>query len=100
MAELVISGEKIISVNLPEPLPSSEQRGGTVISLDASKGSMFIKESDGSLLSVSVPTSARIIDTGGKSISLKNLPVGAQVQVFGAYNDSAVFVATLVVRVG
>ena len=99
-AELVISGEKIISVNLPEPLPSSEQRGGTVISLDASKGSMFIKESDGSLLSVSVPTSARIIDTGGKSISLKNLPVGAQVQVFGAYNDSAVFVATLVVRVG
>lgn len=99
-AELIISGEKIISINLPDPLPSSEQRGGTVISLDTSKGSMFIKEADGSLLSVSVPSSARIIDTGGKSISLKNLPVGAQVQVFGAYSDTAVFVATLVIRVG
>ena len=99
-AELIISGEKIVSINLPASLPSSEQRGGTVISLDASNGTIFLKEADGSLLSVSVPSSARVIDASGKSVSLKNLAVGAQVQVYGNYDESAVFVATLIIRVG
>lgn len=97
--ELVVSGGKIVSVNLPEWQPSSQQHSGTVISLDASKGTMFLKEGDG-VLSVSVPSSARVIDVSGKSVALKNLSVGAQVQVYGNYNDSGVFVATLVIRVG
>lgn len=99
-AELVISGEKIVSINLPESLVSSQQRGGTVISLDPSKGTMFLKEGDGGLLSVSVPKSAKVIDASGKSVSLKSLSVGAQVQVYGALGDDGVFAATLVIRVG
>lgn len=99
-AELVVSGGKIVSINLPASLPSSQQRSGMVISLDASKGTMFVKEADGALLSVSVPGSARVIDAGGKSLSLKTLAVGAQVQVYGSEGDDGVFVATLVIRVG
>lgn len=99
-AELVISGEKIVSINLPESLPSAQQRSGTVISLDASKGTMFIKEADGALLSVSVPGSARVIDASGKSLALKNLTLGAQVQVYGSEGSDGVFVATLVIRLG
>ena len=99
-AELVISGGKIISINLSEPLSSAEQRSGMIISLEASKGTMFIKEGDGALLSVSVPSSARVIDASGKSLSLKTLTVGARVQVYGSKGDDGVFVATLVIRVG
>ena len=64
-AELVVSGGRIVSVNLPASLPSSQQRSGMVISLDASKGTMLVKEGDGALLSVSVPSSARVIDASG-----------------------------------
>lgn len=99
-AELVISGGKIISANLTTSLPSSQQRSGMVISLDASEGTMFVKEADGALLSVSVPSSARVIDAGGKSLSLKTLTVGTQVQIYGGEGSDGVFVATLVIRVG
>lgn len=99
-AELVVSGGKIVSINLPVSQPASQQRGGMVISLDTSKGTMFVKEGDGSLLSVSVPGSARVIDASGKSVNLKNLDVGAQVQLYGSEGEDGVFVATLVIRVG
>ena len=99
-AELVVSGGRIVSVNLPASLPSSQQRSGMVISLDASKGTMFLKEADGSLLSVSVPSSARVIDASGKTVYLRNLDVGAQVQLYGSVGNDGVFVATLVIRVG
>lgn len=99
-AELVISGGKITAVNLSDPLLSSQQRGGTVISLDVSNGTMFIKEKDGALLSVSVPGSARVIDASGKSLSLKSLSAGAQVQVYGNLGNDGVFLATLVILVG
>lgn len=98
--ELVVSGGKILAINLPESLPESQQRSGMVISLDASKGTMFVKEADGSLLSVSVPGSAKVIDTSGKTITLRNLAVGDQVQVYGSEGDGGVFIATLVIRVG
>lgn len=99
-AELVVSGGKIVSVNLTTSPLSSQQRGGMVISLDASKGTMFVKESDGALLSVSVPSSARVIDASGKTIYLRNLNVGDQIQLYGSEGDDGVFVATLLIRVG
>lgn len=99
-AELVVSGGRIVSVNLPASLPSSQQRSGMVISLDASKGTMLVKEGDGALLSVSVPSSARVIDASGKTVYLRNLDVGAQVQLYGSVGNDGVFVATLVIRVG
>lgn len=98
-AELVVSGGKIVSINLPASLPSAQQRSGMVISLDASKGTMFVKEADGALLSVSVPSSARVIDASGKTVALRNLAVGAQVQIYGSEGNDGVFVATLVIRV-
>lgn len=98
-AELVVSGGRIVSVNLTASLTSSQQRGGMVISVDASEGTMFVKEGDGSLLSVSVPNSARVIDASGKTVYLRNLDVGDQVQLYGSEGSDGVFVATLVIRV-
>lgn len=99
-AELVVSGGKIVSVNLTTSPLSSQQHSGMVISLDVSRGTMFVKEGDGALLSVSVPNSARVIDASGKTVYLKNLDVGDQVQLYGGEGDDGVFVATLVIRVG
>lgn len=41
-----------------------------------------------------------MIDASGKSVNLKNLDVGAQVQLYGSEGEDGVFVATLVIRVG
>lgn len=98
-AELVVSGGKIVSVNLTATLPSSQLHSGMIISMDIFEDTMFVKEEDGSLLSVSVPGTARVLDAKGKSVGFRNLNVSDQVQVYGTLGDDGVFVATLVILV-
>ena len=46
-------------------------------------------------VSVSVPSTAKIMNVSGSSVSLSNIDLGDQLQVFGAYKGDT-FVATMV----
>lgn len=97
--EMVVSGEQIISIALTSSVPESELLSGMVMTADTTKRTMFLKLTNGDLMTISVPSSARIVDVNGSSSSLQKLS-GTQVQVYGNYDSSGTFVATLVVRVG
>lgn len=95
--DLVISGEELVSITITAASTSSTELNGTAIYVNTSDQTIFLKLEDSSLVTVEVPSSCRIVDTAGTSLTLKSLPAGAQLQVFGSYN-SGTFTATLILR--
>ena len=95
--DLVTSGDELVSITITAVSTNSTELNGTAIYINASDQTIFLKLEDSTLVTVEVPSSARIVDTAGTSLTLKSLPAGTQLQVFGSYSNG-VFSATLVLK--
>ena len=69
---------------------------GTVLEVDAGAGTLRLRLTDGSTLTVDA-SQAGVLTADGRSISLRRLAEDDLVQVFGDYSGSR-FTATLVIQ--
>ena len=94
---MVVSGDRVVSIEVLTVTSSSTELNGTVLSLDSVAGSILFMLTDNSLVTVRVPATASIISTTGGPVLLGSLKAGDLLTIYGSYSG-AEFVATVVIR--
>ena len=94
---MVVSGDRVVSIEVLSVTSSSTELNGTVLSLDSVAGTILFMLTDNTLVTVRVPSTASIISTTGGSVLLGSLKAGNLLTIYGNYSG-AEFVATVIIR--